>query len=179
MEPATLETPRLILRPWRLTDAGDVFAYAQDDAWSRFLPLPRPYTLLDAEAFVARSILHDWDVHPVWAIEVRPEARAVGGINVRIDHAHAIAEVGYAIARRHWGRGYVTEACRAVFAWTFGTFDVAKIVAAADAENVGSWRVMEKLGMRREAYLRSHRVLRGERRDEVRYGLLREEFEGS
>ncbi|GAB4338067.1 MAG: GNAT family N-acetyltransferase [Dehalococcoidia bacterium] len=176
MEPVTLETSRLLLRPWRLADAADVLEYARDEEWSRFLHVPRPYTARDAEEFVARSLLHSWDTHPVWAIEVRSEGKAAGGINIRIERDHATAEVGYGIARWHWGQGYITEACKAVFAWTFETFGLAKIVAAADAENVASWRVMEKLGMQREAYLRSHRVLRGERRDEVRYGLLRDEF---
>jgi RimJ/RimL family protein N-acetyltransferase len=61
-------------------------------------------------------------------------------------------------------------------AWAFRTQQLAKVWATADARNVASWRVMEKLGMQREAYLRSHRLLRGERVDVVQYGLLRREW---
>ena len=58
----------------------------------------------------------------------------------------------------------------------FESAGLPKIRATADAENAASWRVMEKLGMTRQAYFRSHRVLRGERRDVVEYAILRDEF---
>jgi RimJ/RimL family protein N-acetyltransferase len=70
----------------------------------------------------------------------------------------------------------MTEAARAVIAWAFDAYGLEKVFARADAENRGSWRVMEKAGMTREGLHRSHRVLRGERRDEVVYGLLRADW---
>lgn len=174
MEPATLTTSRLVLRPWRITDLEDVLACMNDD-FSRYLPIPRPYSRADGEQFVARRLLESWEANPVFAIEVG--GRVIGDINVRITADHARGECGWGIGSQWWGRGLVTEAARAVMAWAFDGFTLHKIEATADAENVASWRVMEKLGMQREGYLRSHRVLRGERRDVVYYGILRDEFE--
>jgi RimJ/RimL family protein N-acetyltransferase len=65
-----------------------------------------------------------------------------------------------------------------VIGYGFEVFGLAKVCASADARNIGSWRVMEKLGMRREGLLRSQRIDRyGERVDEVRYGILRGEWD--
>lgn len=174
MEPTTLTTSRLLLRKWRLTDVEDVLAYMSDD-FSQYLPIPRPYTRGDGEAFVARRVLENWETNPVFAIEL--EGRVIGDTNVRITADHQRGECGWGIGSACWGRGLVTEAARAAIAWAFEAFDLRKVEATADAENVGSWRVMEKLGMQREGLLRSHRVLRGERRDVVYYGMLRSEFE--
>ena len=74
----------------------------------------------------------------------------------------------------------MAEALLAVFDWIFGNHGVAKIVATADIVNVRSWRVMEKVGMTREATLRSHIVATDDPNrweDTVYYGILREEWE--
>lgn len=176
VEPTTLTTQRLVLRPFTLADADDVFAYASDEEWGRYLPVPHPYARRDADGFVARSVLREWDRGAVFAITAG--GIVVGGMNLTVDSAHAVAKLGYSLARPYWGQGLTTEAARAVAAWGFETFGLAKITAMADARNVGSWRVMEKLGMKREGYFRGHRLHRGERVDEVRYGLLREDFAG-
>ena len=84
--------------------------------------------------------------------------------------------MGYSLARPLWGRGLVTEAARAVVAYGFAELGLARIQAFADIRNVGSWRVMEKLGMQREGVLRSHRVVHDERTDDVVYAILREEW---
>jgi len=69
------------------------------------------------------------------------------------------------------------EAAKAVIQWGFGERGLAKIWAKADPRNRRSWRVMEKLGMTREGLLRGHLKVRGERVDDVYYGILREEWE--
>jgi RimJ/RimL family protein N-acetyltransferase len=75
------------------------------------------------------------------------------------------------------GQGVAPEAARALIDWGFETFNLAKIWASADLRNERSWRVMEKLGMRREGVLRSHVAGRDGRHDDVHYGVLREEWE--
>ena len=173
----TLTTGRLVLRPWQLTDVDAVLAYASDDEFRRYLAIPEPYERRDAEQFVATMLLRDWQVHPTFAITLSGEA--IGDINARVDAKHHLAEIGYGISRPHWGVGYTTEAARAVVGWAFETYGLAKVMARADSRNVASWRVMEKLGMRREGLLRGHRVLREERRDEVLYGVMCEDFKST
>jgi ribosomal-protein-alanine N-acetyltransferase len=176
MLPDTLETVRLRLRPFRLPDVDDVFVYATDPEWARYLPVPQPYTPADAETFIAGQVLLDREVHPAWAI-VRARA-VIGGINLRFHFDHRVGEMGYSIARRYWGQGLATEAARAVMAAAFAAYpSLHRIRAMADARNIGSLRVMEKLGMIREGVLRQNRLVRGEFIDEVWCGVLRPEWE--
>lgn len=174
--PEVIDTPRLRLRPWQLTDVDDVLTYAQDPEWSRYLRiLPQPYTRRDAEEFVARQLLLDRSTHPAWAIVL--EGSVVGGINLRFNFEHRHAEMGYSVARRHWNQGCVTEAAGAVIDAAFQTHhDLNKVLARADVENTASQRVMEKVGMIKEGVLRQHRVERGEAIDEAWYGILRSEW---
>ncbi|MBM3933165.1 MAG: GNAT family N-acetyltransferase [SAR202 cluster bacterium] len=173
--PISLHTNRLVLRPHRLTDIDDAFAYASDPEFSRYLALPRPYTRRHAEQFLAICVLTDWSVHPQWAIEY--EGHAIGGINIRLERGNNIAGLGYGIGSSHWGKGIATEAARAVVDWGFTELGVEKIHARCGVENAGSWRVMEKIGMKREGLLRKHYVYHGERRDDYLYGILREEWQ--
>jgi RimJ/RimL family protein N-acetyltransferase len=176
VEPVELRTARLLLRPWRLNDAGFAYERVQDPEFGRFIlaSLPNPYLFGHAEQFVANAVLRDWANEPSFVFEL--DGRAIGDVSVRVDAQHAIAEMGWGVAREHWGKGLMTEAAGAAMRWAFDTYDLARVYARCDAENVGSWRVMEKLGMRREAHLRGHRLLRGERRDELWYGILRSEL---
>ena len=80
-------------------------------------------------------------------------------------------EIGYELARVHWGKGLINEALVAVINWAFERYDLFKIVATADIRNERSLRVMERLGMRREGLLRSHMIRKA---DQVIYGLIRE-----
>ena len=168
-----LRTERLLLRPYRSGDVEDVFAYATDPEWSRYLEVPSPYTRRDAEECVATSLLADPAKNPTWAIVY--EDRAVGNIDLRV-RSHGVAEVGYSIARPLWGQSLVAEAASAVVAHAFEQLGLARIQALADIRNKGSWRVMEKLGMQREGLLRSNRVIHDERTDDVLYAILRVEW---
>jgi [ribosomal protein S5]-alanine N-acetyltransferase len=171
-----IKTGRLILRPWALVDAADVFAYAADEEWGRYLPVPSPYTEPDAEQFVARQISLDRQEEFGWAME--HDGRVVGGINLRLFSEGLIAEVDYAVARPFWGRGLATEAALAILDSAFRTFqELTRVRSMVDARNLASARVLEKLGMKREGLLRSNRFERGEAVDELWYGILRREWE--
>lgn len=176
-EKIELKTERLLLRPFRLGDVDDVFEYARDPEWAKYLLLriPQPYSREDAEEFLAGAVLTSWDTNPLFAIML--DSTVIGGINLRIRPADEIAGLGYGIARTHWGKGLVPEAALAVIGWGFKQYGLTKIYATADPRNKRSHRVMEKLGMTREGVLRSHRKGREARVDEVYYGLLREEWE--
>lgn len=176
--PDLIPTERLHLRPWGLHDVDDVFSYARDEEWGRYLHLvPSPYERAHAEQFVARQVLLNRLTHPSWAI-VLDEA-VIGGINVRFEFAHRLGELGYSIARRHWNCGYMTEVVKAVIDLSFSTYaDLDRIRAFADVRNEASQRVMEKVGMRKEGVLRQNRVERGTAVDEAWFGMLRSEWAG-
>ena len=176
--PINLKTRRLLLRPFELSDAREVYEYAQDPDWSHFLPLPSPYTYRDAEEFVASSFASDWNTNPHFAISL--SGSVIGSINIRLDLRNSAAEIGYAIGRAHWGRGITLEAGRAAVDWAFREYNLARICAKADLENGQSWRVMEKLGMQREGITRSSGPSEHDpniREDTVTYSILRDEWE--
>jgi RimJ/RimL family protein N-acetyltransferase/ribosomal protein S18 acetylase RimI-like enzyme len=178
MLPETLAGGRFTLRPFRALDAEDVFAYASDDEFLRYLPIPKPYTRESATQFLARQAARDPGQRVDWAIDVA--GRACGGVNIRFVVERRVGEIGYAVARSCWGQGLATDASRLVVGSAFRTYpELFRVRATADARNAASIRVMEKLGMRREGLLRSERPCRGELTDQVVYGVLRSEWRGA
>ena len=170
-----LQTDRLLLRPITLEDFPEILAYSQDEEWCRYTPDPKPYTRRFGEEFVAQRVLAPWDTAPRFSVLL--DSKVVGGIGLEIDTANKVAELAYSLAREHWGKGLVSEAGLCVIAWGFRDLGLEKVYAKTDLLNVRSQRVMARLDMTREAHFRSHVVVEGVRRDEVHYGLLREEWE--
>ena len=173
LEPAVLHTERLLLRPLRQEDAGDLFELLRDEEVAFFVRRG-PVIRAEIQEAVREHLRNPWEAHPTFVVVL--EERVVGEVTLEIEPRDLTANLGYAIAREHWGKGLATEAARTVVDYGFRVCGLAKVHARADPRNVGSVRVLEKLGMRREGLLRSHVLRRGERADRVLYGLLREEW---
>jgi RimJ/RimL family protein N-acetyltransferase len=170
-----IETPRFPLRPFRMDDLEAVFAYASAEEYLRYLPVPLPYTRESAQEFLAKQAALDRETNASWAIEIGGEP--CGGLNIRFFAGHRLAEIGYAVAPRMWGRGIATAAAGHVVGAAFAEYaELERVRARADARNRASIRVMEKLGMTLEGLLRRDRLCRAELTDEVVYGVLRREW---
>ena len=103
----------------------------------------------------------------------------VGDISLRrTSQEYGQGEIGFVVHPDHQGRGYATEASAAVLDLGFGELGLHRIVGRADAKNLASARVMERLGMRREALLRENEFIKGEWSDEVVYAILADEWRG-
>lgn len=175
--PKEIHTDRLILRPFTLRDAADVFAYATNPEWGRFLPVPDPYTFSDAETFIAQRLLQNPNKARAWAIEYAGTVIGCVEMHLKTDQQE-IGEMHWSISHEYWGKGFMTEAAAAVRNTTFSTFaNCHRIYAQALPENIGSWRVMEKIGMQREGTLRQVFPQKGNWVDLVTYGILRPEWE--
>lgn len=175
--PEIIETDRLLLRPFRLDDVDEVLDYARDPEWARFIG-SAPYEREDAERAVAKQILMDRRSQPNWAFVF--EETVIGGLTMFLDFEHRSAEIGYSVGRRHWNKGFCTEAVRAVITVAFSNHrDLNRIHAKTDPANVASQRVLEKVGMVKEGVLRSSRVQDGEAFDEACFSILRSEQNGS
>ncbi|MBM3933164.1 MAG: GNAT family N-acetyltransferase [SAR202 cluster bacterium] len=173
-ERTTLQTSRLLLRPFEIKDVDDVYSYASEPDWARYLPVPQPYLREHVVEFVARKLIEDKSKCSTFAVVY--DGKCVGAVELGFDPARNIGEVGYSLAKDLWGKGLVTEAVKAVTDWGFGTLGLAKVHARADVRNLGSLRVMIKSGMSLEGCLRSHDVVRGERIDVYCYAILREDW---
>lgn len=91
----------------------------------------------------------------------------------------ACAGIGYMLARPYWGRGYTTEAVREVVGFGFRAMALNRVEAPVLPENAASWRVLEKVGMRREGVMRQRLFLKDAFRDVALYSMLRAEWSGT
>ena len=174
-----LSTPRLRLRELQETDLAGVHEYASDPEVARFVPWG-PNTDRDTRAFWRQGAA--WRAETprrqyVLAIEVRADGQVAGSCALRISEPeHRGANIGYALARRHWGQGYASETLQALMEFGFGVLDLHRIWAVCDPANTASARVLEKAGMRREGELLEHRWEKGRWSDEWLYAILEKEW---
>jgi ribosomal-protein-alanine N-acetyltransferase len=114
------------------------------------------------------------------AITDRTDDRLIGNCGIRVnDPDLREANIGYELDPRHWGRGYATEAARAILGFGFDELGLHRVWAECVADNTGSARVLEKLGMRREAHFREHQWFKGRWRDTLVYAVLDREWHGA
>jgi ribosomal-protein-alanine N-acetyltransferase len=175
----TLQTPRLILRRMTLDDAEAMFAYASDPQVTRNLAWETHRTLVDSLAFLQASLeqYRKGEVAP-WGIVLVETGTLTGTIGyMDWDPRHARAEVGYAIGRRYWGRGLMTEALRAVLHFGFRRMYLNRVQALCYPENRASARVMEKVGMRYEGTIGEWIFAKGVFHDVKQYAILRADFD--
>ena len=172
-----LHTPRLLLRRLRMEDAADIFAYACDPPMTRFVFWEPHRTLDDTREYLQRTLQGYADgLPPCWGIQHLGDGVIIGGCAFHeVSAMHARGEIGYALARKYWGQGLMTEAVRAMLDYGFNTLQLNRIEARCDVENAGSWRVMEKVGMKFEGVLRQNIMLHGRARDARMYAILRED----
>ena len=152
--PERIETERLVLRMPVAADAEAIDRnYARDPEITRYLTW-RPNTSVEqAQEFVAASLIA-WQGEKrfPYAITLKGEDQAIGMIELRL--AVFQAELGYVIGRAWWGKGYMTEAARALVDWSLARPEIYRVWAVCDVDNLASRRVMEKAGMQREGLLR-------------------------
>lgn len=150
---AELRTERLRLRQWRDGDFEPFAALNADPETMRYFPEPPLRVASDALAESARRHIAEegWGL---WAVEVVGAARFIGFVGLARpsfeEHFTPAVEVGWRLAREHWGRGYATEAGRAALAYAFEELGLEEIVSFTSELNEPSRRVMGRLGMRHD-----------------------------
>lgn len=173
-----ISTARLLLRPLRMSDEADVFAYASDPevAWHTLWEPHR--NTADTRAFLAFvAEQHRNGSAFIWAIVDRRDNGVIGTIGLTSYMAqHARAELGFAIARPCWNQGFTTEAVRALLWFALHDLGLNRVEAFCKVENMGSARVMEKAGMRFEGVLRQREFIKGRYEDLRLYALLKGDF---
>jgi [ribosomal protein S5]-alanine N-acetyltransferase len=176
--PPVLETARLVLRPFALTDAADVRRLAGDFAVAdTTLLIPYPYPEGAAEEWIAtHEPKFASGEQVICAITLRADGALIGGIGLGVVRPHARAALGYWTGVPYWGCGYCTEAARALVGYGFTVLGLERIEAEHFARNPASGRVMQKLGMRREGTLRARHIKWGRPEDSVVYSVLRGEW---
>jgi RimJ/RimL family protein N-acetyltransferase len=112
-----------------------------------------------------------------WGVALAESDRVIGTCTLAWLHAESRrAELGFALGRGHWGRGYMSEALVALLDFAFGPLGLRRLEADIDPRNESSLRLVERLGFRREGLLRERWLTAGEVQDSLFFGLLGREW---
>lgn len=151
-----IETERLILRKFKVSDAEQMFLnWANDNEVTKYLTWPA-----HENAIFTKNLLEEWvkqyenDSYYQWCIELKENSQAIGSIGAVevFDKINAV-EIGYCIGKDYWGKGIMSEALSSLVSFFFDEINVNRIMAFHDTGNPASGRVMEKCGMKYEGTL--------------------------
>ncbi|ANA83357.1 GCN5-related N-acetyltransferase [Paenibacillus vortex V453] len=176
-----LETERLRLRRVSMQDANEMYVYASDDEVTKHVTWETHRSVNDSKRFI-QFILAQYAKHDIapWGIELKESGRMVGTVDfVWWKPGHQSAEIGYVLARDCWGQGLMTEAATALLKLGFGQMELVRIQARCITENIGSQRVMEKIGMSYEGTLRKGIKIKGQHWDLKLFSILKEDYESA
>jgi ribosomal-protein-alanine N-acetyltransferase len=175
----TIETQRFILRALKCSDAEDILLVESDPEVTYFrgmspLSPEESGRRLHKQIDSRRSSKRAW---MFWCIRSKADGAFLGITMLRLlNKEWREYEVGYSLARSQWGQGFGTEATRATLGFAFRELNAHRIVANTYPQNLGSRRVLEKLGFRLEAEQRESYWEHGEWQDNVQYALLQSDF---
>jgi [ribosomal protein S5]-alanine N-acetyltransferase len=173
-----LTTPRLILRELEEDDFEALHELDSDAQTWRFEhpPLSETETRLRLQRFLA-SQLESPRSHYYLALQIPPDRGLKGLLKLTPAQPHIREyEIGWAVRREEWGKGYASEAARVLLAWAFEQLAAHRVIAFCHAENRPSERVMQKLGMQREGRTRETVFLEQAWCDELIYAILEREY---
>lgn len=178
----TLETDRLILRPFEETDFEAVHAYASVDENVQYMfwgPNEESHT----KAFVLQAIAQTKEKpcrNYQYATILKSSKKLIGACNLAISSDDE-AEIGWILHRDYWKQGFATEMGKCIVEFAFKELGLHRIIAHCDTENYGSYRVMERIGMRREGCFLEARPANkfSDKKygDEYSYAILKDEWE--
>jgi len=175
-------TERLLLRPFRDGDFDAMYAIQSSDEVARWL-YNDARSKAETRDLLARKIRGaalvaegDWLSA---AVTLRDGGALVGDIALHwVSELHRCGEIGFTFNPEQQGRGYATEAARALLPFAFETMGWHRLIGRTEARNTASARVLEKLGMRLEAHLVENEWVKGEWQSELDYALLASEWRG-
>jgi [ribosomal protein S5]-alanine N-acetyltransferase len=148
-----IESPRLTLRPFQAEDYEALFDYLSNPAVYRFEP-GEPISLEDARKLALKRA----QSNEYWAVVLKSEQILVGHLYFAQTEPKDLLtwELGYIFNPAYHNQGYATESARALIEYGFEHFGIHRVFAHCNPENIASWRVLEKIGMRREGHFREY-----------------------
>ncbi len=177
-----IETERLLLRKYQDKDLQDILAFSSDTDFWLARTLDWPVTEEGARTYWEAQRAIDPSTDPEWfclAVELMSESRVIGqvGIGVVKTGEPRQGTIGWLLGREFQGQGLATEAAGALMTAGFQEMGLRRITARTGRDNVRSWYLMERLGMRREAHFVQSHLVEGAWRDEFIYAVLAEEWQ--
>ncbi len=176
----TIITDRLLLRSISEDDIEGLFAVFSDPQVMRYWSTP-PFVDKQAAVELQREIAESNQRRTMikWGLALRETNSLIGTVTLfNLDLNNGRAELGYAMARAHWGFGYMREALQKLLSYAFEDLELRRLEADVDPRNAASIRTLERLGFQREGLLRERWHVNGEIQDAYFYGLLKREWQG-
>lgn len=171
-----LETERLVLRKLKIEDADAMYIYASNDDVTKYVLWDSHTSPEQTKQFLQFMIDKYEQENYAWAVTLKDSDEFIGTIDyVMLDHNEHIGEIGYALSHLYWGKGYMSEAAKAILHYGFTELHLERIQARCFAENIGSERVMQKAGMVYEGTMRKSKLAKGTYYDLKLYSMIREE----
>jgi len=173
-----ITTPRLILRWISENDIDGLYDVFSDPQVVRYWstgPLPDRQAAAKMQREIADGNVKETMMK--WGLALRESDSLIGTttlFNLNLDNGRA--EIGYAMGRAYWGKGYMQEALQALVSHAFEVLQMRRLEADVDPRNAASIRTLERLGFQREGFLRERWHVEGEIQDALFYGLLRREW---
>jgi ribosomal-protein-alanine N-acetyltransferase len=173
-----LTTQRLRLRPMRGDDAAALHEALADPLVMRHWNQLPSTDLAETRDRIARSLGTSPEWHAVWAMVRSADGQVIGLVNYHHREAwNRRLEIGYLLARAHWRQGLMREALTAVLDHCFGPFEVHRVEATVEPDNLASRRLLESLGFTCESTAMRDRLKVGDSyRTATMYGLLAPEW---
>ncbi|MFY0762251.1 GNAT family protein [Metabacillus dongyingensis] len=175
-----LKSERVVLREIEEKDWIDVHKYASQEKVCQYQPWG-PNSEKESKAYV-KQIIVDAKREPrsqfVFAIIVKGNGRMIGAgeFNIR-DYSNKVGEIGYIVNPDYWGMGFATEVANLLIEFGFKEFNLHRIYATCDPRNMGSSKVLEKVGMTKEGRIREDILLKDGWRDSLLYSILEQEWD--
>lgn len=175
-----LQTSRLIIRNFKDSDIESFVAYRNIPEVAKYQGWKIPYPRERAVQLVDEMRDMEFPEPGHWlqlALVLKESGRMIGDVGVRIkkdDSRQAV--IGFTLAPEYWRMGYTTEAVTALLDFLFEELDLHRVMADCDTENTGSWRMLEKVGFRREAHFVDSFLMGEDYASEYIYGMLQREW---
>ena len=176
-----LDTPRLVIRRFRLADLEALLAYRNDREVARYQGWEIPYTRDEAVKFVRQQSRSHPGISGKWfqfAIELKDSGELIGDCALHYIENDRRGEVGFTIARAHQGKGFASEAVACVIDYAIREVRLHRIVAITECNNARSIAMLHRLGFRREGRMFKSSIYRAgaQWRDEFLYAILADEW---
>ncbi len=170
-----IQTARLILRNYQAEDWERVHIYGADPDFSKYENWG-PNTVEDTKKYISDMVLESQS-KPRYAFNLavclKGNGLLIGGMGIRREsEASHIANLGWAISPEVQNQGYATEGARALLDFGFNHLKLSVIYATCDSRNTPSFKVMEKLGMKKVGFIKGTKEVKGHVRDTLRYEIL-------
>ncbi|WP_456274855.1 GNAT family N-acetyltransferase [Bacillus sp. AK031] len=176
------KTDRLILRRFKVQDTNNFHSYRTDPDVAKYQSWEN-YQHEEALSFVKSQMNNNPDIAGTWfqfAIALAETNQLIGDCALHTPSVEPrIVEIGYTLSPEYQGKGYASEAVRALLHYIFQSLGKHKVTAFSDVRNKKSIAVLERAGMRREGHLLQNYMSKGQWVDEYQYSILKSEWESN